>query len=65
MSFRRWRAWVDSLDTVKNIVGGTDGQFVAALAVGGSVLRFDTMQLVDAVGVGMGIATGLIAMAIV
>ena len=44
------------LDTVQDIVGGTGGQLAAALAVGaalvGSVLRFNAMQLMGAVGVG-------------
>ena len=63
------------LDTVKDIVGGTDGQLAAALAVGaalvGSVLRFNAMQLMGAVGVGIaagagtGIVTGLVGTAIV
>ena len=63
------------LDTVENIVGGTGGQLAAALAVGaalvGSVLRFNAMQLMGAVGVGIaagagvGIVTGLVGTAIV
>ncbi len=63
------------LDTVENIVGGTGGQLAAALAVGaalvGSVLRFNAMQLMGAVGVGIaagagtGIVTGLVGSAIV
>ena len=63
------------LDTVKDIVGGTGGQLAAALAVGaalvGSVLRFNAMQLMGAVGVGIaagagtGIVTGLVGTAIV
>ena len=63
------------LDTVSNIVGGTGGQLAAALAVGaalvGSVLRFNAMQLMGAVGVGIaagagtGIVTGLVGTAIV
>ena len=65
----------DPLDTVENIVGGTGGQLAAALAVGaalvGSVLRFNAMQLMGAVGVGIaagagtGIVTGLVGTAIV
>ncbi len=63
------------LDTVSDIVGGTGGQLAAALAVGaalvGSVLRFNAMQLMGAVGVGIaagagtGIVTGLVGTAIV
>ena len=63
------------LDTVEDIVGGTGGQLAAALAVGaalvGSVLRFNAMQLMGAVGVGIaagagtGIVTGLFGTAIV
>ena len=63
------------LDTVQDIVGGTGGQLAAALAVGaalvGSVLRFNAMQLMGAVGVGVaagagtGIVTGLVGTAIV
>ena len=63
------------LDTVTDIVGGTGGQLAAALAVGaalvGSVLRFNAMQLMGAVGVGIaagagtGIVTGLVGTAIV
>ena len=63
------------LDTVEDIVGGTGGQLAAALAVGaalvGSVLRFNAMQLMGAVGVGVaagagvGIVTGLVGTAIV
>ena len=59
------------LDTVTGIVGGTGGQLAAALAVGaalfGSVMRFNTQQLLGAVGVGVaagagvGIVTGLVA----
>ncbi len=65
----------DPLDTVEGIVGGTGGQLAAALAVGaalvGSVLRFNAMQLMGAVGVGVaagagtGIVTGLVGTAIV
>ena len=65
----------DPLDTVEGIVGGTGGQLAAALAVGaalvGSVLRFNPMQLMGAVGVGIaagagtGIVTGLVGTAIV
>ena len=65
----------DPLDTVEDIVGGTGGQLAAALAVGaalvGSVLRFNAMQLMGAVGVGVaagagtGIVTGLVGTAIV
>ena len=60
---------------MKDIVGGTGGQLAAALAVGaalvGSVLRFNAMQLMGAVGVGIaagagtGIVTGLVGTAIV
>ena len=63
------------LDTVQDIVGGTGGQLAAALAVGaalvGSVLRFNAMQLMGAVGVGIaagagvGIVTTLVGTAIV
>ncbi len=63
------------LDTVQDIVGGSGGQLAAALAVGaalvGSVLRFNAMQLMGAVGVGIaagagtGIVTGLVGTAIV
>ena len=63
------------LDTVSGIVGGTGGQLAAALAVGaalvGSVLRFNAMQLMGAVGVGVaagagvGIVTTLVGTAIV
>ena len=63
------------LGTVTNIVSGTGGQLAAALAVGaalvGSVLRFNPMQLMGAVGVGVaagagtGIVTGLVGTAIV
>ena len=63
------------LDTVEGIVGGTGGQLAAALAVGaalvGSVLRFNAMQLMGAVGVGVaagagvGIVTSLVGTAIV
>ncbi len=63
------------LGTVENIVEGTGGQLAAALAVGaalvGSVLRFNAMQLMGAVGVGIaagagtGIVTGLVGTAIV
>ena len=65
----------DPVDTVQDIVGGTGGQLAAALAVGaalvGSVLRFNAMQLMGAVGVGIaagagtGIVTGLVGPAIV
>ena len=65
----------DPLDTVEGIVGGTGGQLAAALAVGaalvGSVLRFNAMQLMGAVGVGIaagagtGIVTGIVGTAIV
>ena len=65
----------DPLDTIEGIVGGTGGQLAAALAVGaalvGSVLRFNAMQLMGAVGVGIaagagtGIVTGLVGTAIV
>ena len=63
------------LDTVTDMVSGTGGQLAAALAVGaalvGSVLRFNAMQLLGAVGVGVaagagtGIVTGLVGTAIV
>ena len=63
------------LDTVSGIVEGTGGQLAAALAVGaalvGSVLRFNAMQLMGAVGVGVaagagvGIVTSLVGTAIV
>ena len=63
------------LDTVSGIVEGTGGQLAAALAVGaalvGSVLRFNAMQLMGAVGVGVaagagvGIVTTLVGTAIV
>lgn len=63
------------LDTVEGIVGGTGGQLAASLAVGaalvGSVLRFNTQQLMGAVGVGIaagagvGIVTGLVGTAII
>ncbi len=63
------------LGTVTGIVSGTGGQLAAALAVGaalvGSVLRFNAMQLMGAVGVGVaagagtGIVTGLVGTAIV
>ena len=63
------------LATVTNMVSGTGGQLAAALAVGaalvGSVLRFNAMQLLGAVGVGVaagagtGIVTGLVGTAIV
>ena len=63
------------LDTVSGIVEGTGGQLAAALAVGaalvGSVLRFNAMQLMGAIGVGVaagagvGIVTGLVGTAIV
>ncbi|MCY4405357.1 MAG: hypothetical protein OXC15_03235 [Rhodospirillaceae bacterium] len=63
------------LDAVEDLVGGTGGQLAAALAVGaalvGSVLRFNAMQLMGAVGVGIaagagtGIVTGLVGTAIV
>ena len=61
--------------TVEDIVGGTGGQLAAALAVGaalvGSVLHFNAMQLMGAVGVGVaagagtGIVTGLVGSAII
>ena len=63
------------LDTIEGIVGGTGGQLAAALAVGaalvGSVLRFNAMQLMGAVGVGVaagagvGIVTGLVGTSII
>ena len=63
------------LGTVEGIVSGTGGQLAAALAVGaalvGSVLRFNAMQLMGAVGVGVaagagtGIVTGLVGTAII
>ncbi len=67
--------FTDPLDTVTGMVSGTGGQLAAALAVGaalvGSVLRFNAMQLLGAVGVGVaagagtGIVTGLVGTAIV
>ena len=63
------------LTTVTDMVSGTGGQLAAALAVGaalvGSVLRFNAVQLLGAVGVGVaagagvGIVTGLVGTAIV
>ncbi len=63
------------LGTVTGMVSGTGGQLAAALAVGaalvGSVLRFNAMQLLGAVGVGIaagagvGIVTGLVGTAVV
>ena len=63
------------LDTVSGMVSGTGGQLAAALAVGaalvGSVLKFNAMQLLGAVGVGVaagagvGIVTGIVGTAIV
>ena len=63
------------LSTVTDMVSGTGGQLAAALAVGaalvGSVLRFNAVQLLGAVGVGVaagagvGIVTGLVGTAIV
>ena len=63
------------LGTVRDMVSGTGGQLAAALAVGaalvGSVLRFNAIQLLGAVGVGIaagagtGIVTGLVGTAIV
>ena len=63
------------LDTVTGMVSGTGGQLAAALAVAaalvGSVLRFNAMQILGAVGVGVaagagtGIVTGLVGTAIV
>ncbi len=63
------------LQTVTDMVSGTGGQLAAALAVGaalvGSVLRFNAMQIMGAVGVGVaagagtGIVTGLVGTAIV
>ena len=63
------------LATVTGMVSGTGGQLAAALAVAaalvGSVLRFNAMQLLGAVGVGIaagagvGIVTGLVGTAIV
>ena len=63
------------LDTVTDMVSGTGGQLAAALAVGaaliGSVLRFNAIQLLGAIGVGIaagagtGIVTGLVGTAIV
>ena len=65
----------DPLDTVTGMVSGTGGQLAAALAVGaalvGSVLRFNAMQIMGAVGVGVaagagtGIVTSLVGTAIV
>lgn len=67
--------FTDPLATVTDIVGGTGGQLAAVLAVGaalvGSVLRFNAMQIMGAVGVGVaagtgaGIVTGLVGTAIV
>ena len=67
--------FTDPLDTVTDMVSGTGGQLAAALAVGaalvGSVLRFNALQLMGAVGVGVaagagtGIVTGLVGTAIV
>ena len=63
------------LGTVTDMVSGTGGQLAAALAVGaalvGSVFRFNAMQLLGSVGVGVaagagvGIVTGLVGTAIV
>lgn len=63
------------LATVTGMVSGTGGQLAAALAVAaalvGSVLRFNAMQLLGAVGVGIaagagvGIVTALVGTAIV
>ena len=63
------------LEAVTGMVSGTGGQLAAALAVGaalvGSVLRFNAMQLMGAVGVGIAagagttIVTGLVGTAIV
>ena len=63
------------LSTVTDMVSGNGGQLAAALAVGaaliGSVLRFNAIQLLGAVGVGIatgagtGIATTLVGTAIV
>ena len=63
------------LSTVTDMVSGTGGQLAAALAVGaaliGSVLRFNAIQLLGAIGVGIaagagtGIVTGLVGTAIV
>ena len=63
------------LSTVTGMVSGTGGQLAAALAVGaalvGSILRFNAVQLLGAVGVGVaagagvGIVTGLVGTAIV
>ena len=63
------------LGTVTDMVSGTGGQLVAVLAVGaaliGSVLRFNAIQLLGAVGVGIaagagtGIVTTLVGTAIV
>ena len=63
------------LGTMTGMVSGTGGQLAAVLAVGaaliGSVLRFNAMQLLGAVGVGVaagagtGIVTGLVGTAIV
>ena len=52
------------LGTVTDMVSGTGGQLAAALAVGaalvGSVLRFNAMQLLGAVGVGVGVGGELV-----
>ena len=71
----RQMAWGEKGTLFVGIVGGTGGQLAAALAVGaalvGSVLRFNAMQLMGAVGVGIaagagtGIVTGLVGTAIV
>ena len=61
----------DPLGTVQDIVGGTGGQLAVGAALVGSVLRFNAMQLMGAVGVGIaagagtGIVTGLVGTAIV
>ncbi len=63
------------LSTVSDMVSGTGGQLAAALAVGaalvGSILRFNALQILGAVGAGVaagagvGIVTGLVGTAIV
>ena len=55
------------LDTVEGVIVDTSGQLVVGTALVGSVLRFNAMQLMGAVGVGIaaGAATGLVGTAIV
>ena len=69
----QWTTPANSHTLVPGHRGGTGGQLAAALAVGaalvGSVLRFNAMQLMGAVGVGIaagagtGIVTGLVGTA--